>query len=271
MDATKKGWAYRCLPLNLANQAGWLMLNARDVEVTWNGNDRQEALRIRFLDGPPSSQVASVFGYGIVTWKVPYLFRTPPGYNLLVRGPTNMFKEAASPLDGIVETDWSVSSFTMNWKITIPFWKVRFRKDEPIAMILPLRRHDIEGFQPAIVNLESDPELQKSYETWAAGRRAFTEKNFGQFDAAGNPVWQKHYTKGVGPGGETAPEHQVKLAVQPFVEQEPPAQPHDGKPAMRSDLPSALAHANPSSRGSPVARFKCWVRFMLGSLRRWTY
>lgn len=271
MDATTKGWAYRCLPLNMANQAGWLILNARDVEVTWNGNARQEGLRIRFLDGPPSPAIASMFGYGIVTWKIPYLFRTPPGFNLLVRGPTNTFKEAASPLDGIVETDWSVSSFTMNWKITIPFWKVRFEKDEPIAMILPLRRHDVESFQPEILNLESNPELEKSYHTWAASRHAFTEENFGKFDAAGNPVWQKHYTKGIGPAGETAPEHQVKFAVRAFEEKEPPALPSEGKPVMRSDTPAALAHANPSSGGSPVTRFKRWARFMLDSLQRWTY
>src|SRR3712207_8402233 len=31
----------------------------------------------------------SHFGSGILTWNLPFLFRTPPGYNLHVRGPAN--------------------------------------------------------------------------------------------------------------------------------------------------------------------------------------
>ena len=50
---------------------------------------------------------ASHFGDGILTWHLPILFRTPPGYNLLVRGPANYPKDAVSPLEGIVETDWA--------------------------------------------------------------------------------------------------------------------------------------------------------------------
>ena len=113
MDATPDRWAYRCLPLNVANEAGWMVLNPREVEVTWNGNARQDGLRVKFFDGPPTSDVLSMFGHGIVTWRIPYLFRTPPGYNLLVRGPANIFKEAASPLEGLVESDWAVTSFTI--------------------------------------------------------------------------------------------------------------------------------------------------------------
>ncbi|MGA9676358.1 MAG: DUF6065 family protein, partial [Mycobacterium sp.] len=55
---------------------------------------------------------ASHFGDGILTWHLPILFRTPPGYNLLVRGPANYPKDAVSPLEGIVETDWASASFS---------------------------------------------------------------------------------------------------------------------------------------------------------------
>ena len=37
MEATKNGWANRCLPLRVANQAGWLVLNDCEFEATWTG------------------------------------------------------------------------------------------------------------------------------------------------------------------------------------------------------------------------------------------
>ena len=117
------------------------------------------------------------------------------------------------------------------------------------------------------MNLESDPELQKSFRTWSASRQAFIEKHFGELDARGNPVWQKHYTRGVGPGGETAPEHQVKLAINAFVEKEPPID----SAAMKTELPAALTGLSGHSASSRLGRFKQWLRFMLGSLNRWTY
>ncbi|HMZ02762.1 MAG TPA: DUF6065 family protein, partial [Burkholderiaceae bacterium] len=65
--------------------------------------------------GPNKGQITSHFGSGILTFSLPYLFRTSPGYGMLVRGPTNCAKDGAAPLDGIVETDWAPYSFTMNW------------------------------------------------------------------------------------------------------------------------------------------------------------
>ena len=59
----------------------------------------------------------SHFGYGLLTFQLPYLFRTPPGYNLLVRGPANCPKDGAW-LDGLVGTDWSPARFFMTWQIT---------------------------------------------------------------------------------------------------------------------------------------------------------
>ena len=271
MDATADRWAYRCLPLNVANEAGWMVLNPRDVEVTWNGSAPQHALRVKFLDGrPATSDVLSMFGYGIVTWRIPYLFRTPPGFNLLVRGPANLFKEAASPLEGLVESDWVVTSFTMSWKITIPFWKVRFQKDEPIGMLVPQRRHDLEALEPEIRNIESNPELEKSFTNWSASRQAFMQKNRGRPAGSSGRPWQKHYVWGVGPSGEQAPEHQVKIELRPFEEREPPLQPGDATTPQRGVPLALLGGGSPAPR-SPVDRFKRWLRFMLGSLQRWSY
>ncbi len=86
--------------------------------------------------------VAAMFGYGIVTWMIPYPFRTDPGWNLLVRGPANHPEDGVSPLEGLVETEdrtvprtmfWSTASFTMSWELTRPGAPVRFEAGEPFA------------------------------------------------------------------------------------------------------------------------------------------
>src|ERR1700738_4738625 len=37
MDATDRHFANRCLPLLIANQAGWFLLNPYKVALTWSG------------------------------------------------------------------------------------------------------------------------------------------------------------------------------------------------------------------------------------------
>ena len=90
----------------------------------------------------------SHFGDGILTWHLPMLFRTPAGYNLLVRGPANYPRDGVCALEGIVETDWASASFSMSWKLTRKLMPVRFEVDEPICMIVPQRRAELEEFAP---------------------------------------------------------------------------------------------------------------------------
>jgi hypothetical protein len=54
MDATVHRYIYRCLPLLIANQAGWLALNNHEIRVTWNGDDDPSVLTIEYLCGDPS-------------------------------------------------------------------------------------------------------------------------------------------------------------------------------------------------------------------------
>jgi hypothetical protein len=37
MDATSKKYANRCLPLRIANQSGWFILNSHEIRAIWNG------------------------------------------------------------------------------------------------------------------------------------------------------------------------------------------------------------------------------------------
>ncbi len=221
MDVTTQGWANRCLPLRIANQAGWFVLNDVDFEVTWDGSPKLEGIKFKFKDRP-SNFARSMFGFGVVTWTIPYLLRTEPGYNLLARGPANLPKDGVTALDGIIETDWLPYPFTMNWKITRPMRTVRFEKDEPICMITPIRRGDLERFEPEIVNLTSDPELHESYSAWHEARLEKLRSSPQTLKpSASMPKMQGNYNRGEGVLEEKASGHQNKLDLRDFAELEP--------------------------------------------------
>lgn len=210
-----RGWANRCLPLRVANQNGWLILNDRDFTVTWLGLLHPDSLLIEY-PGERARYAMSAFGHGILTFVIPYLFRTPNGWNLVVRGPTNWVKDGIAPLDGLVETDWAVASFTMNWKLTRAFHPVSFAAGEPVAMILPQRRHEVESFAAEIRPIESEPELHQGHQAWSAARGELYRQRGEDPYRDDVPEWQKHYMLGTSPGGASAREHQVKLDVKGF-------------------------------------------------------
>ncbi|MBV8845947.1 MAG: hypothetical protein JO307_24320 [Bryobacterales bacterium] len=231
MDMETGGWANRCLPLRISNQAGWFLLNDAEFDVAWAGKSSLESLRIFPAD--PNNRPAfasSMFGHGIVTFTVPYLFRTPPGYDLIVRGPTNIFKDGISPLDGIVESDWTPYTFTMNWKLTRRLKTVTFKRDEPFCMILPIPRHDLGAFEGEIRNLQSAPELQKGYQEWHEHRVAIVREQKSKTPGGPRRPVQGHYIRGQGYFGEKGEGHQTKVFTKNFVEIEPPVElpPHRG-------------------------------------------
>ena len=100
MNATSNRFANRCLPLLMANQAGWVLINPAAFTATWDGGDergstegratttptrrrnagRAQPLRLRHRERSASGASSE----------------TPEGYNLLARGPAN------APKDGVV-------------------------------------------------------------------------------------------------------------------------------------------------------------------------
>ncbi len=224
MERTGKRGAYRCLPLVVANQAGWLIRNPFSFHVIWDGGPGVDQLRFAFPDGPvgwggqmPEAVVSSHFGDGILTFQIPFLFRTSPGYNLWVKGPANAFRDGAQALEGMVETDWSHSPFTMNWKITRPHQPILFREGEVVCQILPYPRGLIERFDPEIRHLTTNPELAEAFETWSTGRGEFIEDLSDPSSDAYREGWQKHYFQGRDSAGEKVEEHQTAIPSREFV------------------------------------------------------
>ncbi len=216
MDLSTHGWANRCLPLRIANQSGWHILNDCEFEAIWNGSPALSSVEITFKDRK-NPYIQSAFGFGTITWYVPYLFRTPPGYNLLIRGPANQPKKDIGPLDGVVETDWAVASFGMSWKFTRPLQKVKFEKDEPICLIVPTKRYELESFECEISNLNG--ELLSEYNAWLESRKAHVQQK--NESTSRKPI-EGHYTRGQTVTGSRVPFHQNKLELRHFTEREPP-------------------------------------------------
>jgi hypothetical protein len=219
MDVTTAGWANRCLPLRIANQNGWFVLSDAAFEAVWTGKPAKDGVRIRFDRGHESNGVSSMFGYGVLTFGLPYLFRTPAGWNLWARGPANAPKDGIAPLEGIVETDWLNFPFTMNWRFTRKLKSVRFERDEPVCLLVPVHRGDAEQFHPQIRNLESQPQVLRSFELGMAHRQEVRSELLRERNVEGRKLG--HYVRGEGYSGERGEEHQKRLEIRAFQELEP--------------------------------------------------
>lgn len=198
---------YRCLPLTIANGSGWEILFNTDVRLQWDGGLTTTALRM-LTTGPEASWCTSHFGNGILTMNLPYLFRTPPGVDLWVRGPVNSPRADIAPLEGIVETWWLPFTFTMNWQCLAKNQVIEFKKGDVACRIVPCPHGYLQQFDTDVVGLAENPELQRQYSVW---NRSRTEHN----RTIKGADWQKHYHRGDNyTTGESVPEHvtAVKLA-----------------------------------------------------------
>lgn len=215
MDETESSFAYRCLPLSIANQCGWDLLCPATFTATWSGANASSSIRCDFHEAP-CHLIHSNFGHGILTFVLGYLFRTPQGHNLWIKGPCNSPKDGASPLEGIVETDWAPYTFTMNWKLTRANHPVLFSKGEPIARILPYPRGYLEQFLPEIRNLSEDALLKEEVTRWMRIRQA-TLAITAQFGPPWvNDTWEKDYLQGKDQRGNRFPEHQTRIHLTDF-------------------------------------------------------
>ena len=222
IDAMPERWGNRCLPLLIANEAGWVIRNPIAFTATWTGHDHPNAITVSYDDAPASVPrlVRSHFGSGVLTWGVPFLFRTPPGINLLARGPANAPKDGIAPLEGVVETDWAIATFTMNWKFTRADHEVSFDAGEPFCMVVPQRRGELESFVPTLRSLSDDPETEAYARRWTEQRDEMQKRKFVAEHSAEPDedwsAWERDYFQGRLPDGERAAEHQTKLQLREF-------------------------------------------------------
>jgi hypothetical protein len=220
MDETPESFAYRCLPLAIANAHGWEIGNAGGFAARWNGGQSAADVEIK-LDDPTQPAVeapVSLFGDGTLTFHVAGLFRTEPGWHLWVGGPPNVAKDGIAPLSGIIETDWSPYTFTMNWRFTRPGHWVRFEPEEAIAFFFPVERKVIEETKPSFHSISEEPELQAAFEQWRDSRDAFQRRMLDAPPQDPSDKWQKLYYRGVCPAGNAGTaDHQTKIRAREFT------------------------------------------------------
>ncbi len=246
MDDTPDSFAYRCLPLNIANAHGWEVLNPHGLEAIWNGGRGADAVTIRHDAQAPAEKTAvSIFGQGVLTFHVYGIFRTPPGWNLWVGGSPNRLKDAIQPLTGIVETDWSPFTFTMNWRFTRPHTPIRFEANEPFCFVFPLERAAVESFKPQFAPMANEKALEEKFQAWSQARDGFHEKMRREPAKFPSASWQKHYYRGTDVSGQVSVEdHRAKLRLKPFDASQTPDMP---VAAMEDVTPRAPAQAAPTS------------------------
>jgi len=220
------GHPYRCLPLTMANQLGWFICNPVGFVAEWPDENIDTPVTVKFdekLSVESRSFIGSYFGNGVITWHIPYLFQTSPGYNLLVRGPANAPKDGIQALEGMTETDWAEVTFTMNWKFTRAKHQVRFEKDEPFCMILPIQRGMLEQFEANVDKLENNPDLNWRYQDWHRKRQQLKDEAFWRKRIAlalnhpFTPSYQLDYFRGRSVNGKlTFGEHQTHISLKSF-------------------------------------------------------
>lgn len=219
MDNAREAFPYRCLPLAVANQHGWEVFTPVDFEAEWDGGQLPEHVKIisptPLRDGLPGGPLSN-FGEGVLTFEMSFMLRTPPGWNIFLTGPMNGIKDGIAPLTGVIETDWSPYTFTMNWRFTRP-GRVAFKAGETIASFFPVRRDVFERFDPQIETIHDDKKTYDQFMLWREQRIDFANRLLQFEKTAVEEKWQKTYYRGLKPDGSKGPiDHKIKLRVKPF-------------------------------------------------------
>lgn len=216
MDESAGKYAYSCLPLVIANQLGWVVKACCSFDLMWDGGSHQNAVKFYFHENEPdmSQFVVSHFGQGIISFRLPWVFRTDQGTGLIVRGPSNQWLNGAHALEGFVESWGLESTFTMNWKITIPNIKVHFPGQFPFCQILPYEIANLNNYACTKKPISENEELANKYARWLE-RRKNTLKNL--FSSKEKTNYEKNYVKGLDVEGEKVEGHLKKINLSRFT------------------------------------------------------
>jgi len=228
MDQTPGSYAYRCLPLSIANAHGWEVRCPVTCEAEWNGGSTKDDIQVTIEDGEYSFRgneanttfAESHFGSGILTFSVGVVIRTPPGYDLWVTGPANEFKDGIQATSAVIETYWMPFTFTMNWKFTRPHAKVRFEKGEPFCFFFPIEHGVLEQINPTFEQISEEPDLERQYKfafyKRAVAPAALKKLKGKEWDIKDKARFDGWYIRGEMPDGTEGVDHKRLLRLKPF-------------------------------------------------------
>lgn len=192
MSQTRQGYAYRCLPMTYANRHGWCICLTEDVKVVWDGRVNAEGTTI--ISGREQNGIRFAnngTGNGIITFHFNAIPRTSKNWNIWIMGAPNLVIPGASPLSGIIESDWMFTSPTANWKITEINKVVTFKKGDPVIFFVPIHKTELEEFNIEHHQIDYNSEMYKYFVDHAEWRQD-NDKN-------GKESFGKMYLRGVRP------------------------------------------------------------------------
>lgn len=200
---------YYCLPLNIGNQCGFTIHSQYDFEVTWNGTNDTDGLKISMISSNEHEAqfVESRFGRGILTISHPFYFKTPKGVNLMTIQPPNLFTPGVVSMTGVVETDQLRRDFSFNLKFTDPGKKVTFKKGDVLSAFIPIPRYFVDSFELAPASdFFSAEVLANEYVDQEELNRQRNEEDLDKHNSAG-----RKYFNGEHAFGEPFEDHQKNL------------------------------------------------------------
>lgn len=152
----KRNWFtphfYKCLPLTIGNQYGFVIKSEYDISFMWNGEDLASSTTFGFNEkkeviDKKFPYIDNNFGHGIITINPPFTLRTPPGVNLMTINPPNYVIPNITVMTGVIETDNIRRNFTFNLKIQIPNIWVTIPAGAPLAAFIPIPRYYADSFE----------------------------------------------------------------------------------------------------------------------------
>jgi hypothetical protein len=173
---------YRCLPLAIGNQYGFVVKSNASFSFKWDGRETSDAITFWF-DKDTDTEimdplVESHFGHGIITIKTSFVLRTPIGVNLMTVNPPNTIIPNITVMTGVIETDNLRRSFTFNLKIQMPNIITKIEKGTPIAGFIPIPRYFVDNFiLDSANNLFSSKVVEEEFEARNAAHQYRTYTN----------------------------------------------------------------------------------------------
>ena len=197
MNKSRDKFAYKCIPLNIANQYGYAVLCPEDFTLDWWGGKEEKDVdfQVTSKDDYFKDHLHSYFGGGTFTIHVDFIIRTPEGFSTYIRGVPNETKQGLKPLDAIVETDWLSYTFTYNFLLTEP-GSYSFKKGEPLFVFFPIERNTVENFELIESHIKNNKELLEDFSHYHNKRIDAIKVPLKK------PVWQYFYRDGAKSSGE---------------------------------------------------------------------
>ncbi len=198
MTDSKYKFAYKCLPLNIANQYGFAVLSPADFTVDYWGGDDGNAVDVMVHSDDPQikENIVSYLGEKTVTIHLDFCLQTPEGYSTYIRGIANETKDGIKYLDAIVETDWLPYTFSYSFVVTSP-GIYEFKKNEPLFMFFPIERNTVENFTLRNQSIKTNDDFYKDFSEYANSRNKLTfDVKDGKVEG---PHFQRFYQEGRGP------------------------------------------------------------------------